>query len=133
MIAAALGALVLPKAFDGSSSYSAESGFSPTDITYSFGFTVIGTEPGIRTIPDLLPHATALTVTWAFLNFLSRLRSSCIIAAGGEIICAFGGFEDVGAGVERPHQAGEGSLGELAASGPVPAIQTRTRPRRTIS
>src|SRR5208283_4388626 len=47
----------------------------------------------------------------------SRLRSSCIIAAGGEVICAFGRFEEVGAGFERPHQAGDGSLGELAQMG----------------
>src|SRR5271165_2868710 len=47
----------------------------------------------------------------------SSLRSSCIIAAGGEVICAFGRFEDVGAGFERPHQAGDGSLGDLAQIG----------------
>jgi hypothetical protein len=31
-----------------------------------------------------------------------------------KIICAFGRFEDVGAGLERPHQARDGSLGDLA-------------------
>ena len=47
----------------------------------------------------------------------TRTRSSCIIAAGGEVICAFGRFEDVDAGFERPHQAGDGSLGDLAQIG----------------
>jgi hypothetical protein len=39
------------------------------------------------------------------------------MATGGEVICAFGGLEDVGAGFERPHQAGDGSLGDLAQIG----------------
>jgi len=30
----------------------------------------------------------------------SSLRSGCIVSAGREIVCAFGGFEDVGAGFE---------------------------------
>src|SRR5271165_993754 len=34
-----------------------------------------------------------------------------------EPFCAFGRFENVGAGFERPHQAGDGSLGDLAQIG----------------
>jgi hypothetical protein len=33
---------------------------------------------------------------------------------GLEVICASDGFEDFGASVERAHQAGDGSLGDLA-------------------
>ena len=46
-------------------------------------------------------------------NRLERNRSTCIVSAGVEVIFAFGGFEDVGAGFERAHQAGDGSLGDF--------------------
>jgi hypothetical protein len=36
------------------------------------------------------------------------------MAAGAEVMLGFGGFEDVGAGLERLHQSGDGALGDLA-------------------
>ena len=45
---------------------------------------------------------------------LSRIRSTCIVSTGIEVIFTFGGFEDVGADFERTHQAGDGSLGDFA-------------------
>ena len=39
------------------------------------------------------------------------------MSAGIEVIFKFGGFEDVGAGFERTHQSGDGSLGDFAQFG----------------
>jgi hypothetical protein len=45
------------------------------------------------------------------------MRSTCIIAAGLEIIHALGGFEDFGAGFESVQQARDGSFGDLTQKG----------------
>ena len=37
-----------------------------------------------------------------------------VISGVGEVICAFGGLEDIDAGFERTHQAGNGSFGDFA-------------------
>jgi hypothetical protein len=42
------------------------------------------------------------------LEIVRAVRSIGIISAGFEVIDAFGGFEDFGAGVERVHQACDG-------------------------
>ena len=44
----------------------------------------------------------------------SGFRSIRIISAGLEVVPAFAGFEDIGAGVERVQEACDGSLGDFA-------------------
>src|SRR5450631_2829601 len=44
----------------------------------------------------------------------SGIRSTCVIAAGVEVIFAFCGFEDAGAGFERPYQTRDSPLGDGA-------------------
>jgi hypothetical protein len=57
------------------------SGFSPTEITYSSGANVIGTDDGRIIILDLSPHATPPTGTCAFLRADTKrsLLASCSV------------------------------------------------------
>jgi hypothetical protein len=57
------------------------------------------------------------------------IQSTRIVSAGVEVIFAFGGFEDVGAGFERAHQAGDGSLGDFTQA----SLQLAWRPLWTAA
>ena len=50
-------------------------------------------------------------------SFRAGLRSTGIISAGLEVIYAFHGFEDIGAGVEGDQQAVDGPLGGFSQQG----------------
>ena len=47
------------------------------------------------------------------VRYLARNPINSYRSAGIEVIFAFGGFEDVGAGFERAHPAGDNSLGDF--------------------
>jgi hypothetical protein len=79
----------------------------PLLLVPPFGIAGTGTPLASAVAAPASPHLVSGTVTAA----------SVIIAAGSEVICAFGRFEDIGAGFERRHQAEDGSLGDLARIG----------------